>query len=384
MPVAGIQQQFWGKNEATYDTVSAFAATDAFDAVELTFEPELNYEEIVSHVGTGSLQGEVQQNRGGKWSGSFNVAPNAAATAPDIGFLIKAAMGTETVGGSDVTYSFSDGNVFGTSLHSLQLGKYAGTDLYEVVNGAWVEQLTVEIVGNQIPKITASGGFASYGYLYGSPTVNGVHSASDTTIDLASGGGVKVGANALIKFGTEDNGGAGYTVVSISGDTVTITPGLAGGLSGGEAVEPVVPSQTLGGTVLGGTDSGLTIDATSLGLVTYKLTINTGIKPLDKEASSNRSTAIFRQEMRKLEGEITAYFKDESTAYLGGAWSGTLRDIAARAGSATGRRLTCHTDSARVGVAAVPFTDSEVTIITLPFTPRQNAAAADEATLVFE
>lgn len=386
MAIGDVTRKTWVQTEAAFDTVAAFAAADAYDALDLNIEPTYNFEEINASVGTGSHQGETAQDRGGKWSSSVDVKYSAAGTAPDYGDILKAAYGTETVvGGTSVTYVLSDGKVFGTSLHSLQFFKYIDEDCAEIITGAWVEQVTLEYGFGKHPKLTFQGGFSTYGWLYGSPTVDGVHAGSDTTIAVAAGTAQQVGPNMYVQFGSEDNSGAGYKVVSIAADIITITPGLANGLSGGEEVKPLALSQTIGGTRIAGVGGGLSLDATAIGQVSFKGTLGTGIKPLDKSSGSDRPIGIHRADNRKVDGELELYFLDENTKYLGGAWNGTTRALIHRAGANTaGARQKWNAPKARIVVSPVPASKGDITIYKAAFRARQSAAAADEHTLAYD
>lgn len=378
----GMLQQFWGKLESAFDTVSAEAATDAMDLISLEIEPTLDFSQVVSHVGTGSLQEEVEEKRGGTWTATSYVRPGALGVEPDIGALIEAAFGAKTiVGGTSVQYDLSD-----TVCPSLQLVRYAGANLYQIANGSWVETFETDITGADEPKLTISGGFASYGYVYVGGTVAGVEPAAETDIVMSANHAQLAGVNALVKFGSEDNGGAGYrvTAVDFTTETITISPGLANPLVGGEAMAPVVVSQTLAGATQGGIACGLSIDATAIGLISGKMTLATGIKPLDREASSNRATGLVRVP-REVTGELETYFLTENTQYLGGSWNGTLRALIQRAGPDTaGSRMKINTPKSRIEVTPIEIPEAEEVTTTMAFRARQNAAAADELTLLFD
>ena len=387
MPTSGVRRQFWVKAEATYDTQQAIAATDAVDLVDMQFTPEKVLTEINSHVGTGSYQGEVEGQTGGKWTATCDFMPTTAGTAPDIGPALKAAFGDETiVGGTSVTYDFNDSD----TVQTLQLVIYGGDEFYEVVTGAWVEQLTIDAVQNQVPRMTFSGGFAGYGNLRGAPSTTGSNASAATTINMATGDGYKlanVGAGAYIKFGSEDNGGAGYKVTSVTASTIVITPGLANTVGVATAVTPLVPSQTLVGTrISAGIEHAMTIDAVSMGFVSAKYTIATGIKALDRAASSSRPTRVFRTGGRIVDAELDTYFLDEMSEILGAAHASTqvLRDVAVRLGPNTAAsRAILNTDKTLFKVQPIALPDAEVAMAKLIGRARQNSAANDEFSLVF-
>lgn len=388
MPTSGIKQKFWVKEEVTYDTQQAITATDAVDLVSLEFTPDKAYTEISSHVGTGSYQGEIEGATGGKWTAVCDIMPAAVGVAPDIGPALKAAFGDETiVGGTSVTYDFNDSD----TVNSLQLVKHAGDEFYEVVDGAWVEQLAIDAAQNQVPRLTFTGGFAGYGNLRGAPFTTGSNAAGASTINMVTNDGYKlanIGAGAYVKFASEDNGGAGYKVTSVTASTIVITPVLANTVGSTTQVTPYVPSQTLAGTRLSaGIEHALTIDSTSIGMIGCKYTISTGIKPADKQSTSSRPTRIFRTGGRVVDIDIDTYFLNEIGIYLGAAHASTqvLRDVAVRLGPATAAaRATLNSDKTLFKVQPITLQDTEIALAKLIGRARQNSAANDEFSLVLD
>lgn len=389
MPASGIQSKFFAKTETTFNTWIAPAATDAIDLISLSVEPEWAHEKLQSHVGTASLQGEIQGKKSGKWTAvGYVKATTATGTAPDLGELYRAAFSTETiVGGTSVTYQFSDSQ----APRSLELIEHCGDDLMKVINGCYVEQAIIEVTGGSAPKVTFSGSFASYHYMFGTATVSGAHSASDPTIQLtdASGDEFKLSPGVLIKFGSNDNAGAGYLVTAIdSASLCTISPSLVGSLTGGELVAPVTPSQTFAaGSILGGVECSLSIDSTSIGFISGKVTVNTGIKGLDKEATAASATSVALTGPRSVEGEYDVYFLDENSRFLGSAWAATTatHNVVMRLGANTaGARCKVNTPKCRFDVMDVPSVDGEVSMAKIKTVVYQNTTAADECTVVFD
>jgi hypothetical protein len=195
--------------------------------------------------------------------------------------------------------------------------------------------------------------------------------------------------NARIKFGTEDNAGAGYLVTAVD-DTVTppqltISPVLANGISADDVIAPVVPTPTLSGTLLGGVDCSLSVDGTATPFKRFKLTLKTGFHGRDKEASSDRPVAVLRG-AREITGEIEFTFADKETAMLAGrAWAGTTRALILRVGSNTAaQRMKVNVPKAFIEVVPIETPEADESSFTLKFRALQNAAADDELTIVFD
>lgn len=380
---SGIQQKFWVKPEVTFDTVQAHAATDAVNLRELKLDPELAMEATVEHVGTASHQGEITGTTSGKWSAVAEVRPAAAGTAPDIGEMLKAGFYTETVsGGTSVTYSFADA----IPPRSLQLVRIAGSKLYEVANGAWVEQIDFELPAQGAPPlISFSGGYASHGMLLGGASVDGIHSAPDTSIQLQAGDAERIRPGVYVYFADETNTNAGYLVTAVDHDTdiITISPTLAGDLADDDALLPVAISQTLGGSVIGSVSSVATIGGTSVGMISCKLSVATGIRGLMNECTTNRPNRLsLGRRVVNFEGQF--YFLDTGNVELGKAWEGATTSVAITIGSAAGARIKLNIPKIRCAVSPIEVPDADDAVFTLKGQARQSAAAADECTVVFD
>ena len=210
--------------------------------------------------------------------------------------------------------------------------------------------------------------------------------AANTTIAVTAGHGYLIGVGAYVKFGSEDNGGAGYRVTAVTSAQITITPTLGANIADLAVIAPVVPSQTLGGTRIGGTSHGLTIDAVSVNPISLKYTINTGIVPMDKESSSAKPTGILRTSGRTVDLDHDVYFAHANMPYFSAAHFATqvLRYFQARYGANTAAaRMLVNTDSTLVKVQGVPISDGEITVVKLMGRARQNSAANDEFSIVF-
>src|SRR5574343_16817 len=378
----GYQLETWVKAESAFDTATAFVATDAFYANEFKLDPELKVNKSKEHTGSASLENHFEGKRGGKWSTKCYVKPNAAGTAPDIGEILKAGFGTETVsGGTSVTYSFNDNDPT-----SIQMAMKAGDGLYQSAFGAWVEQLDFEITGGQEPEFSGSGGFASFGWAY-SGTCGATHGSGVSTVTLGAGQAGRFGVGGRVKFASDTNGGAGYliTAVNNSAPSITISPSLVTGVTNGDAITPVSLSKTVGGTVAGGIACDLSIDGSSFGLISAKISIKTGIHGLDKEATTNRASRIAKA-MREISGELQVYFIDTNHGiHLGRAWDMTTRNLVIRAGPNTAaQRMKINLPKSLLMVSPVELPDAEEATVTIKFESRKNAAAADECTVVFD
>jgi len=375
----GFAREWFVKAQSTFDTIAAFAAGDAFLAEKVDFQPFKNFEEIKEAAGTASLQGEIAENRGGKWNMKAYIRPGAVGVAPDIGPFLKAGYGTETiVGGTSVTYVLDDNAPTG-----IQLCEKTGDYLFQMASGAWVEQIEVEGQGNQAPMISASGGYARHVWVQGCTIASG----SGTSVILTAVHAGNVSEGAIVKFGSEDNSGAGYTVTAVSADGVTLTvdPTLAGAVSNEDEVAPVLATGTTTGSPINGVQDSLTFDAIAMGPITSKYSIATGIHGLDKESTADRANRLARGP-RRVTTAHQVYYLDRTTGPLAGmAWNGLERAIVHRMGPTTAAaKCTANVLKCKLGVTQISPPEAEETVFSINGKAHQSATAADEHTLVFD
>jgi len=389
--IPGQLQLHWIKEQTTFDSILAYAVTDAVSGRIDTYkiDGELNYEDLNEAVGTASHQGEVQTVRGGKWAGTFLVKPAAAGTAPDIGpALLKAAFGVETItGGTSAVYTLSS-----TVKTPLQGCLNIANRMQHIFSGGVCEEMTIEIPANALPTISFAGSFARFGHCYEHEN-DEAEAQTVTEIAVADDNRGMVSPGAVIQFEDDDNSSSGYTVTAVDWTAgaahYDITPGIAGapGIGANEWVRPLVPSQTVGGSAIAAVACALDIDGVSLGFkkATIKMTTGWGLR--EPEATANRAAGIIRTGPRRIEGTIEFYAIVSDTGNMppmGREWGELLtRDIQIRVGAATaGERMTldfnkvlCKPAAFTIGAGAVEAS--------MDFVARQNSAAEDEFSMTF-
>lgn len=391
----GVEQKFFAKAEATFDTAAAFASADAVPLVSLDIQPQKNYLPSKERVGTASLQREVAGEAGGTWTATFYIKPNGSSvtTEPDTGVFYKAAMGAVDTS-STVKYEFKDSSGEIETITTLQIAKHVGKGRYEIINGCWVESLEVELTGNAENTVTVSGGFATFGFCYGAK-VDGIHSSADTTIDVETNDGKRIGVNSFIQFddaGTvRNNSNAGYKVTAVTADNITIDPGLEAGIADDTEIQPFTPSQTLTtndpifgtGNYLWNSDLSV-----SMALISGKLTIATGHHGLTAEGQFGKAKRVARGE-RSVTGECNVYFiasDDNATdwsKFIGGAHSGATWNFFMGAGGASMAGVQLLVPKGRFEVSGVSDAEAEESTVALSFVARQSATAGDECAINF-
>ena len=378
-PPTGIQQKFFAKLETTYDAALAFAITDGIDLRELKLEPNLELKDIVGHTGSGSRQGVLKGRESHKWSAISHLMPVSAGVAPDIGPILKAAFGVETVsGGVSVTYSF---DTMAAAL-SLQLMRYVGIELGEIANGAWVEQIDFEI--SDEPKITLSGGYASHGFAKGGATCNGAQSIAATTITLQAGDAKRFRAGAYIAFADgEDNSGAGYRITSVNNaaDTMVITPGLVAGVADTVAIDAHALGQTITGNQIGGINTTVTVGGDSALIINGSASLK-GDQRARNDELTVKNQGLFKS-MREVSADLNLYLKTSNNVQVGKAWNIDAQAIVITIGDTAGQKLQLNFPACIATVPPIDVADDAQAKVALSFRADENSTGDDEMTAVW-
>lgn len=405
-PAAGALQLSWIKAQSSYDTIEAFVAADAVSHINGTFkiEPERTFEESKECSGTMSLTEEFTLGRGGKWSASFLVKPAAVGTAPDIGELIKAAMGmTETiVGATSVTYPLSDTVAPGGLQGVLNI---AGIK-QEMFSGGWVEEMTVDIPGNGLPTISFSGGFARYGWAFADVVGTGgiAYNATSMPVNNASRGSFGVGA--VVQFATDDAGVAGTVQSGANGtfhidNNTTLTLKVDGGSTQtvtfvtGDFVnhEAATPAEVV--TKINSATTGCTAHVTNTDYVS--ITSDTVGSTSIIQVTGGTANTVLTYSTDAVTGTAGAGYTITAVTQTDGAASITLSPaVVSRAGHAAGIAVTPWVPSRTVGGTVISTPDCSLTIDTVDLgflsakialktgvIPRDKEATSDHPTGLF-
>jgi hypothetical protein len=383
LPTAGSLQQYAARIETTFDVPALISGSDCVALEALEIEPTLDFSRSKEHVyASPDLVDEIEGRRGGKWSAKGYIRVPTAGSAPNLSAFLRASAMTETLAAStSATYALT-----AALPKSLQLVRHVGPSLQEVVSGAWVESIEIDLKGGEPPTIVFAGGFASYGGLRGAPIVDGATSAAATSIDVTEASAFLVRPGAIVAFGTNDQSGSGYLVTAVSSDglTLTIAPALTGNIADGAIVSAVYPaSPTITGSIVGGMACGVTLDANPIGLIGAKIKYGTGIHGLDREATTDRASRIALG-MRDVSGEVELYLLNENAQINADTWNGTTRAITVRLGpDAESKRCLISMPAARMAVSKLTIPESDEVTFSAPFVCRRASAANDMLSIVF-
>lgn len=387
----GRSRRVFAKSETTFGTFVKPVATDAIKTIgAVKMEPS---QERKFRGDNRNSRGRGTEMIDGKippvpWSLETYLLPSGSAgVAPDVGELLKRALGTETVtGGTKVDYTLSGIQALGSLSIEQWLHDGAASPqgvLMEAIFGAWVEQLTIKISGTEEPRLLFEGAAAKYaGTAFGTTTGTVTAPATTFTLAAADAGALQVGS--VIKIGTDDNAGAGYEVTAVdsAGTGITYTPALGVTQTGATPIRPFAPSETTAGSPLGVTLGSLTVDAVALPVIAFELVSKNNNKAMDEEVGQTNATDYIPGE-REVSGSITYKGRRDNLIYWMQRWRTATRDLLVTVGNTAGKRLKVNVDFAKFNFDALEIPEKEEVVVALPFDALESAGN-DEFNLSFD
>lgn len=153
--VLGRNLKFFTSEESTYGTFVTPVATDAVKTLSTSMEFTQERVDRADARATRSTLERITRRIESTWSAEMYAVPSGAAgTAPDCGFLLKSALGAETiVGATSAAYSLTSTQ----AMPSLSLLREANEIFSQRMNGAYTEEFSVSASGGDEPKFSFSG-----------------------------------------------------------------------------------------------------------------------------------------------------------------------------------------------------------------------------------
>lgn len=388
MVAHGIGLQNYFIRETSFLGAVGPSSASAIPLSECRIKPAREYMDIEEYRRTAEPLGWIPGKITGTWSakGQLRIA-NTVTNTPPHGELIANAFAYVPIAGGSSRFWVPVANFAGApTSHTLvqatsqvgQGGTY--TQALHQARGCVATKLTFSMEPGEAAMIEAEGEFADYSYMMGTPTVSATVATGVSTVPLTSGDGSKIRFGErgfFVKFGSNDNGGAGYRVTAFDSSVpnVTIAPAVAGSaLTSGDRMEPFMPAESYSSssTVLDGITANLDIGGTDYSMNKCKIEFDTGRSLLNKAATSAVATAM-GQGKRDWGGTITVYAENETSFVQGQAFDGQEYAVEIRFGGSTaGTRMRFDFPAARFEVIEeIPFEmEDEGTEIELAFKAR--------------
>lgn len=238
----GRNRRFMAATQATIGTRPTLAATDSFIALGHSITPSEERLKRRNPRSSRSLLERYVGNRSAEVSIVCEHLPQGGATPPDYGVLLTAGIGTQTIGGSSVTYSLSNTQTVPIVWFEVDAGLNTSTtaEYKEAADGLVIEQVKISISKDDIPKIEFAG--PCHRMVQTGRAVAQNVSGSETDIPLATAAHARFfDVNSVVGVGTSTNTGAGHrvTAVNYGTGTLTVTPGISAGAQTAPVVWPI-------------------------------------------------------------------------------------------------------------------------------------------------
>jgi len=365
----GSDLRAYFRTESAFGTAVLPTAATALRVTEATFERPEGRAIPNDRRGTRSRMARTAARQPPiAWTLSGIFRPSdALGTAPEMGDLIKHAMGKETVSAStSVAYTLLKDMTVGAldSPGSATILAYQG-DVMAGCSGAIVQSLAFSWSGEDYITWTASG--EAQKYIEGARDLANGAGASATSLIVDDADNYRVGTVLEIVDDTtevsqDDGSGAGLqvTAVNYTTNTLTITP--AATWSDNDRVIPFAPAGTFVGTELFGVDGSVSLDGGSSTLDTTggSVTINTGLSLLNSSFGQTQPEEILNNGMREVTCNID-FIADTTNTYLGKEMARkTAYDVQIILGDTAASRVKINMDNVEFDPGAYDSPEEDV------------------------
>lgn len=388
----GRNRRFYVSEEPTFGQFSKPSGDDAAKVTKATFSPA-----VERKLRSDSRQGRSHSEMiTGKQTVGFSVEGylipyGSAPAAPDIGPLVKGAMGIETATAQAVVYSLSSGQ----TLPSFTMAQEFNELFSEAVGGAFVNSMGISISGGDEPKVTFEGEAAYYIATTSSPSDAGVGttatiaaSGSGSTFTVQTGEGKNFYPGSVVKIGTNpNNANVEIAVVNHATDTLTASVAIPGGFTAGDAIVPYVPDEVTHGSpiagILGSLQLGVPGELAVIPITKFDVKLTNNNKGISDESFAP-GVSGFIPGLRDVTGSLTIRCRHDLAVEIPKRLSHVPQAIVVACGEVSGSIVEISIPRAEFEVAAVDAPESDEVMIQLAFRALASAAGEDELTVTFK
>ena len=361
--------------ESTFGTGVKPAAGDGFVVTDMQITPNYEFHDVPDRRGTRSRMEQVPGRKGATFTMSGTLRPSGVAgTAPDIGLILKHAMGTVSTPNSTVLYELVEdpSDLSGTLYHQLD-------DIQEGVVGAIIQTLNFSWNGRDFVTWDASGIGVDV-LEAGTTLANGAGSSTATlTVDDAD----FFAPYGVIKIGSSDNSGAGHQITAVNYSNNQLTLESNASWSDNDPVIPFLPTMSNTGSPIYGTKGKLSLDGDSSEVkhTGGSLSINTGLDLHNDEFGSETAQAVVLAGERVIDHTIDMLVRDTTSYEMSLFRRDAAQDIVVTLGDGAGAQMVIDMPTSRIRPA--PRTGTTGPISVSLSGPALGSGGEDELTLLF-
>ena len=361
--------------ESTFGTGVKPAAGDGFVVTDMQITPNYEFHDVPDRRGTRSRMEQVPGRKGATFTMSGTLRPSGVAgTAPDIGLILKHAMGTVSTPNSTVLYELVEdpSDLSGTLYHQLD-------DIQEGVVGAIIQTLNFSWNGRDFVTWDASGIGVDV-LEAGTTLANGAGSSTATlTVDDAD----FFAPYGVIKIGSSDNSGAGHQITAVNYSNNQLTLESNASWSDNDPVIPFLPTMSNTGSPIYGTKGKLSLDGDSSEVkhTGGSLSINSGLDLHNDEFGSETAQAVVLAGERVIDHTIDMLVRDTTSYEMSLFRRDAAQDIVVTLGDGAGAQMVIDMPTSRIRPA--PRTGTTGPISVSLSGPALGSGGEDELTLLF-
>ena len=366
------------KLQSAFGTALKPAATDAFRALSFNMGQVPDRPDPGDRRGTRSRMEAVAGRSIAEWDCEVIFRPSGTlGVAPDIGDMLKLALGTETtVASTSVTYSLLK------DMTALYASLYTTTDaLQELVYDAIVQTLNISWKGDDFVKLKFDGQASVYGKV-AKTDANGAGSGATALIVDDADFLCKYG---IIQIGGDDNSSAGYQITALDHSTETATIDPSATWSNEDDVELFLPTPTYTGDPIYGTDGSVSLDggSTTVKFLSGDITLKTGLELLNNEYGDAEPSDVIMPNKRELDFNLSMLLR-EDRANLNSLWQRKQSDnVRITCGDTATKRMKINMTDVEImpGKPSTPESGmAELSVSGVAF----GTSGEDELTLLFD
>lgn len=380
----GRDARYYAQAESTRGTFVRATGGGAFKAKKFGISYDIAREYRTDNRASRSEYEQFTGKEKVDWEIEGYLIPSGSAgTAPDMGEIFQALMGSETVTpATSVAYGLNNTQ---SGRQTLSMTRYMSVFM-DQLRGSIVTSGKISGKGSD-PFMCSFKGRAEGATITGNSTLDGAVTASATNVveavDQYSFEGHAT-HGSIVMVGANDNTNTGYMVTGRSGATLTLEATLTA--ADAADVLPFAPAETVSGSPIGGIVGSLSLDSVSIPITGFEVEIDNQDVIIEDEVGQPGMTDAIPG-MRKISGSFDVRIRRDQVRILGHRKNSnfTTRAVSIVIGSTAGRICTVSMPQIEVTFSSPEVPDgSDSVTCNIPFRAlASSGSATDEISIVF-
>jgi hypothetical protein len=321
--VLGRDQKFYVIKETTPGTFVKATTAASANCITTSFQPNTKRKDRTdAFMASRDIIERITDKEEISWTyDGFYIPSGTKNAAPDIGDMILAAMGVETVNANDVTYTLNSSQ----AMTALSMTRHFSEIYQESLAGCIVDTMKFTFAGGEEPKVSFGGRAMSYAHT-GTSTLNGAMVGATTTMVVQTAdknsfmtnpnaaGTAGLGARSVVQI---DDGSSPQTDAEITADagTGSFTIDTGGTHDDAAAVTPWVPDHSDSGSPIAGIAGTFTWDSFAAKITALEFELSNNLTYNDDEAFAAGMTDAIPN-LREITGSMTFRVRQDHVVHI--------------------------------------------------------------------